>query len=222
MDTRSQEVEEPKQTIYRKQAEQIIRQMQRQGIEGFYFPDAASAVAAICSMIPPGSVVGLGGSVTITQTGLIQELRKLDIKLLDRFREGVTVKEVDEMRQESMHADLFIASSNAITLDGKLVNMDGKGNRVAAMIYGPKKVILLVGMNKVVPNVMDAITRIKTVAAPFNAARVKRHTPCAVTGVCQDPNCTPPNRICSQLVIIESNAVKDRLNVVLIGEEYGF
>lgn len=222
MDTRSQESLGPKEAIFKKQAEQIIRQMNRQGIEGLYFPDAASAVDAICRMIPTGSLVGLGGSVTVTQTGLIDALRKLDIRLLDRFREGVTVDEVDAMRHENLRADVFIAGSNAVTLDGKLVNMDGKGNRVAAMIFGPKKVILVMGMNKVVPTIMDAITRIKTVAAPFNAVRVKHHTPCAVTGVCQDPNCAPPNRICSQLVIIESNAVKDRITVVLIGEEYGF
>jgi len=222
MDTRSQESTEPKKAIYRKQAEQIIGNLQRQNIDGRYFDNADEAVEEVCSMIPVGSIVGLGGSVTVTQTGLVEALRKMDINLLDRFREGVTVEEVDAMRQEGMRSDIFIASSNAITLDGKLVNMDGMGNRVAAMIYGPKKVILVVGMNKVVSTVMDAITRIKTTAAPINATRINRKSPCAVTGICQDPNCTPPNRICSQLVIIESSSVKDRISVILIGEEYGF
>jgi len=222
MDTRSQQSKETKQAFYRKQAEQIIGHLQRQGMDGFYFDNAASAVVEVCNMIPAGSLVGLGGSVTVIETGLIDALRKQDIRLLDRFQEGVTVEEVDVMRHESMQADVFIASSNAITLDGKLVNMDGMGNRVAAMIYGPKKVILVMGMNKVVPNVMEAISRIKTTAAPMNAIRVNKKTPCFVTGVCHDPKCTPPNRICGQLVIIEASMINDRIKVVLIGEEYGF
>jgi len=222
MDTRNKDSAEPKKTIYRKQAEKIISHLNRQNMDGRYFDTASEAVEEICTMIPKGATVGLGGSVTVIQTSLIEALRNLDIRLLDRFREDVTVEEVDQMRQEGMQSDVFIASSNAITLDGKLVNMDGMGNRVAAMIYGPKKVILVVGMNKVVPTVIDAITRIKTIAAPINAARVKKQTPCFVTGICQDPNCTPPNRICSQLVIIESSSVKNRISVILIGEEYGF
>ena len=222
MDTRNQQSKEPRQIIYRKQAEQIIGHLQRNGMEGFYFDNALSAAEAVCSMIPAGSVVGLGGSVTVIETGLIEALRKQDIRLLDRFQDGVTEQEVDAMRHESMQADVFIASSNAITLDGKLVNMDGMGNRVAAMIYGPKKVILVMGMNKVVPTVMEAITRIKTTAAPMNAARVNKQTPCFVTGLCQDPKCTPPNRICGQLVVIEASMINDRIKVVLIGEEYGF
>ena len=222
MDTRSQESTGPKQAFYRKQAEQIIGHLQRQGMDGFYFDNSTSAVEAVCDMIPKGSIVGLGGSVTVIQTGLIEALRKQDIRLLDRFKEGVSVEEVDAMRRENMISDVFIASSNAITLDGKLVNMDGMGNRVAAMIYGPKKVILVIGMNKVTANVMEAISRIKTTAAPLNAIRVNKKTPCFVTGVCHDPQCAPPNRICSQLVIIESSTVPGRISVVLIGEEYGF
>ena len=222
MDTRNQQSQGPKQAIFRKQAEQIISNLKRQGMDGLYFDDPAPAVEAVCAMIPDDSVVGLGGSVTVIQTGLIDALRKQDIRLLDRFREGVTVEEVDVMRHESLGADIFIASSNAITLDGKLVNMDGMGNRVAAMIYGPKKVILMMGMNKVVPNVMEAISRIKTTAAPMNAVRVNKQTPCFVTGACHDPKCTPPNRICGQLVIIESSMVPERITVGRIGEEYGF
>jgi len=222
MDTRNQDTAGPREHIYRKQAEQIIGHLKRNGMEGWYFDAASSAVEAICELIPSDAMVGLGGSVTVVETGLIKALRAMDIKILDRFRDGVTVEEVDAMRQETMRSDFFIASTNAITLDGKLVNMDGMGNRVAAMIYGPKKVIVVAGMNKVVPTVMDAITRIKSVAAPLNAVRVNKQTPCFVTGGCQDPNCTPPNRICGQLVIHEASMIPGRITVVLIGEEYGF
>lgn len=222
MDTKKQHTSEPQHVIYKKQADQILKQFQRKGIKGFYFQDAETAVKAICQMIPPGSMVGLGGSVTIVETGLIAALRDLDINLLDRYWNGITTEEIDAMRRDNFLADIFISSSNAITLDGKLVNMDGTGNRVAALIYGPKKVFLIAGMNKVVATVDDAITRIKTVAAPLNAARINRKTPCHVTGICQEPNCLPPNRICNQLVIIESNTIVDRMTVFLIGDHYGF
>jgi len=221
-DTRNQQFVEPRKHIYRKQAEQIIKQLQRKFIDGYYYETATEAVDKVCSMIPDNALIGLGGSMTLIQTGLIESLRSLEVRLLDRFREGVTVEEVDAMRIEGMHSDVYLMSTNAITLDGKLVNMDGMGNRVAALISGPKKVIIVAGMNKVVPAVTDAITRIKTIAAPINAVRVKRNTPCAVTGVCHDENCVPPNRICSQLVITESSAEKSRITVILIGEEYGF
>jgi hypothetical protein len=126
------------------------------------------------------------------------------------------------MRREGLLSDVYIASSNAVTADGKLVNQDGVGNRVAAMIYGPKKVILLVGMNKVVRTVEDAVARIKTVAGPMDAIRVEKNTPCSKLGFCTDPNCYPPNRICSQLVIIESSLFPERITVVLVGEELGY
>ena len=121
-----------------------------------------------------------------------------------------------------MLADILISGCNAITRDGKLVNMDGIGNRVAGMIYGPDKVIIMVGMNKVVSTVEDAISRIKTTAAPMDSIRVNKNTPCSKLGFCNDPHCHAPNRICSQLVIIESNLINDRMTVVLVGETLGY
>ena len=191
--------------IFKKQAEYIIKNLKKRNMDGVYFEDPKDAVDEICRMIPKRALVGLGGSDTIINTGLVDELRKLDILLLDRYKKGVTKERVNEMRTEGLLSDVFIASSNAITLDGKLVNQDGTGNRVACMIYGPKKVILLVGMNKVVKDIPEAIQRIKTITAPKNSVRVGVHTPCSKTGICQDPNCYPPNRICSQLAVIESS-----------------
>jgi hypothetical protein len=189
---------------------------------GIYFDCRRDAVDAICKMIPDGALVGLGGSETILETGLVEALRRMNIRLLDRYKDGVTKDEVKAMRREGLLSDVYIASSNAITLDGKIVNQDGIGNRVAAMIYGPHKVILMVGMNKVVKTVEDAIARIKTVAGPMDSIRVSVDTPCSKSGICNEQHCLPPHRICSQLVIIESSMTPARITVVLVGEDLGY
>ena len=211
-----------KKHTYQNQAHQIIKSMKKRNINAMYFENSGEAVRSICRMIPDNALVGLGGSETIIETGLVDALRKMNIRLLDRYREGVTTEEVNKMRREGLLSDVYIASSNAVTADGKIVNQDGIGNRVAAMVYGPQKVILMVGMNKVVTSLEDAISRIKTVAGPMDAIRVGKDTPCAKIGFCKDPHCHPPHRICSQLVIIESSMIPDRLTVVLIGEELGY
>jgi hypothetical protein len=213
---------DPRKTTYKNQAEQIIKSLKKRNMNGFYFENSKEAVEAICRMVPEDALVGLGGSETIIESGLVDALRKMNIRLLDRYEEGVTPERVAEMRQEGLLSDVYITSSNAISSDGKIVNMDGTGNRVAAMIYGPKKVIFMVGMNKAVISLEDAITRIKTIAGPMNSIRVNMNTPCSKLGFCADPHCHPPNRICSQLVILEANLIPDRINVVLVGEELGF
>ena len=212
----------PKETIYRNQAEQIMKNLKKRNMAGIYCETSDLAVREICNMIPDGSLVGLGGSETIIESGLVEALRQMNIRLLDRYKEGVTREEVDEMRRTGLLSEVFIAGSNAVTADGKLVNQDGIGNRVASMIYGPKKVILMAGMNKVVATVEDAIARIKTTAAPLDAVRVGVKTPCSRLGFCKDPHCFPPNRICSQLVVIESSMTPDRITIVLVGEELGY
>lgn len=209
-------------TVYKSQSEEIIKNLKKRNIDGTYFEKTEQAVASILKMIPDGSVVGLGGSESIIESGLVDALRKKDIRLLDRYKEGVGKEEVWEMRKQGMLADIYVASSNAVTLDGKLVNMDGIGNRVAAMIFGPDKVILLVGMNKVVKNVEEAVARIKNHVAPRNAIRVNINTPCSKKGFCQEPHCMPPHRICSQLVILESSMFPDRIKLFLVGEELGY
>ncbi len=212
----------PQKSIFKAQAEEIIKNLKRRNMNGLYFENSRLAVAAIVAMIPEGSLVALGGSESIIESGLVDALRKMNIRLLDRYREGVTQDEVWEMRKRGLSADFLIASSNAVTSDGMLVNMDGTGNRVAGMIFGPEKVILLVGMNKAVKTVAEAIVRIKNIAAPLNAIRVNVKTPCSQKGFCQEPHCFPPNRICSQLAVLEANTIPDRITVVLVGEALGF
>jgi hypothetical protein len=211
-----------KKVNYQLQAETIIKNFKKRGIDGIYCEDSALAVEAICRMIPAGSLVGLGGSETVIESGLVGALRRMDIRLLDRYKEGVRKEEVDEMRRQGMSADVYICSSNAVSADGKLVNIDGTGNRVAAMIYGPKKVIIMAGMNKVTANLDAAIARVRNSAAPANSLRVSVETPCSKTGFCQDPYCRPPHRICCQLVVTEACMIPGRVTVFLVGEALGY
>jgi L-lactate utilization protein LutB len=212
----------PGRAVYRQKAERVIKKMKKRNFEGFYFDCAEEAVEVIRRRIPEGSLVGLGGSETILETGLVEALRKMNITLLDRYADGVSRERVDEMRREGLLSDIYIAGCNAITEDGRLVNMDGMGNRVAAMTYGPKKVILMAGINKIVTTLDQAVDRIKNLAAPMDAVRVEVNTPCASTGSCNEPHCHPPNRICSTLSIMEASWFPGRIIVVLVGESLGY
>lgn len=205
-----------------RQAATLIKNLGKRGIEGVFVETAAEAVEEICAAVPAGAVVGLGGSETLIESGLLDALRRLDIRLLDRYREGVGKAEVDEMRRQGMLCDVYIMSSNAVTADGRLVNIDGTGNRVAALAFGPKRVIVLAGMNKVAPDLEAAIARARSVAAAANSLRVGADTPCSHTGFCQDPHCRPPNRICCQLVVTEACMTPGRIRVVLVNQDLGY
>jgi len=218
MKTRTDHLKE----CWRLQAGQIIKNFKKRGIDGVYCASSAEAVREICSQIPAGALVGLGGSETIIESGLLDALRRMDLRLLDRYKDGVTKDEIDEMRLQGLRSDVFIMSSNAVSADGRLVNIDGTGNRAAALIFGPKKVIVLVGMNKAAPDLEAAIARARNTAAPANSLRVGVDTPCSHTGFCQDPHCQPPHRICCQLVVTEAGMTPGRLLVVLVGEALGY
>ena len=213
---------DPRKTIYERKAATVIKALAEQNIDAAYYDNARDAIAAICKMIPPGATVGLGGSTTVVESGLVDALRGLDINLLDRYRDGVTSQQQFDMRIQGLTSNVFIASCNAVTMDGKLVNEDGLGNRVACMIFGPEKVILMVGCNKIVRTVDEGIARIKNICAPLNSIRFNVDTPCSRLGFCDDSACRPPKRICSQIGIIESNAIAGRMNIVFVGEDLGF
>lgn len=206
----------------RRQAGTIIKNLRKRGIEGAFFDTCAEAVQAICAGIPAGALVGLGGSETLSESGLLDALRRLDVRLLDRYREGTSKEQVDEMRLQGLLADVFVMSSNAVVADGRLVNIDGTGNRVAALVFGPKKVVVVAGMNKVAPDLDSAIARARNAAAAANSLRVGADSPCAHTGFCQDPHCHPPRRICCQLVVTEAGMVPGRIQVVLVNEDLGY
>jgi L-lactate utilization protein LutB len=165
--------------------------------------------------------VSWGGSLTHIQTGLYAALKeRQDITILDTYDKNLSPEESYELRRQSLLADLFITGTNAVTEKGRLVNLDMIGNRVAAITFGPKNVIILVGRNKIVADVDDAIERIKTYAAPVNVMRLEKKTPCLKTGVCQ--NCNSPERICNVWSISEKAFPKGRIKVILINEDLGF
>ena len=204
-----------------KVAEKIIKNLENRRMAGSYTPTAAKAKEEIIAMIPQGATVFRCGSMTSLGMGLWEAVGALpEVNLIDPYRPELSPEEGLELRRQGLTADVMIASTNAITLDGRLVNLDGMGNRVAAMAFGPKKVILVVGMNKVVADLESAVARVKHYAAPVNAIRFKVKTPCVETGLCQD--CRSAQRICNMWSTIEGHMIKDRIHVKLVGEFLGY
>ncbi len=204
-----------------KTAQQIIQNLEKRRMEGSYAATAARAVEEVLAMIPHGATVYRCGSITTTSMGLWKRIADLpEVKIIDPYQPGLTPQGAWAVRQEGFSADVMIASSNAITLDGRLVNLDGMGNRVAAMMFGPEKVILVVGMNKVASDLESAIARVKHYAAPVNAIRIGIEAPCTANGLCAD--CRSAERICNMWSIIEGHRRKGRIHVKLVGEELGY
>ena len=204
-----------------KTAQVIIQNLEKRRMAGSYAATAAQALEEVLAMIPPGATIFRCGSVTATAMGLWGRIAaRPEIKLLDPFQPGLSPEESMAVRRQGLLADLMIASCNAITLDGRLVNLDGAGNRVAAMMFGPAKVILITGMNKVAPDLDSAMSRVKHYAAPVNAIRAGRDTPCAADGLCRD--CRSPERVCNLWSIIEGQRIKGRIHVKLVGENLGY
>ena len=189
-------------------------------MKGYYCPTRQNAAETAMSLTAADTTVAFGGSMSLSESGVMDALKaRTDIRLLDRS----LAKSPEEVRQvylDSFGADTYFMSTNAITLDGQLVNIDGNGNRAAALIYGPAQVILIAGMNKVVPTVEDAFRRVRNTATPPNCLRLNINTPCAATGICAD--CLSENCICNQIVITRHSKTADRIKVLLVGEELGY
>jgi len=204
-----------------KVAKDIINHLEERRMEGSYSSNASQAKDEVVAMIPKGATVFRCGSMTTVGMGLWEELDTLSgVGVINPYQPGLSPEESLALRRKGMTADVMIASSNAITLDGRLVNLDGMGNRVAAITFGPKKVILVVGMNKVASDLESAMARVKHYAAPINAIRLGIDTPCVITGLCSD--CKSPQRICNMWSIIEGHMIKDRIHVKLVGENLGY
>ena len=204
-----------------KRAENLKKKMNKRGFKVEYAPTAAEAKAMIMAQIPEGCTVILTGSQTLEQIGVKPELRdsgKYD--LLDPYEAGIEPAEGLARRKKGMTADVMVSSSNALTDEGFLVNVDGMGNRVASMIFGPGKVVLGISMNKVAADVDEAMSRLVTVASPMNNKRLETKNPCTETGVCQD--CSSPGRICNYYSIIKRSFIPERIHIVLIGEDLGY
>lgn len=164
--------------------------------------------------------VALGGSMTLFESGTIDLIKKSDVFLHDRYQEGLNREEMQEVFRKAFTSDIFITSTNALTRDGHLYNIDGNGNRVAAMIYGPKEVIIIAGKNKIFDTEEEAINHIKTVSAPANAIRLNKKTPCTKTGKCM--SCLTPERICSSYVKLGYQGNIDRIKIVIVNQDLGY
>ncbi len=202
-------------------AKQIIHHLEKRRMEGSYAPNAAQARDQIVAMIPQGASVYRCGSMTTVAIGLWEKIAELPgVQVINPYLPGISLEESFELRRKGMTSDVMIASSNAITVDGKLVNLDATGNRVAAMCFGPKKVILVVGMNKVAQDLDSAMARVKHYAAPINTIRLGFDNPCKEKGLCFD--CKSAQRLCNMWSIIEGHMAKDRIHVKLVGETLGY
>ncbi len=209
----------PKKQYYEKTAATIIANLENRQMKGWYCEDSAAAVKKVLELMPEHASVTWGGTMTLEECGLMDALKKGSYTLIDRLS-AKTPEEKKTLYAKAVCADYFFMSTNAITLDGELVNIDGAGNRVACLCSGPDNVIVLVGMNKVVASVEEGHDRVRNVAAPINALRLNKKTPCAATGRCS--KCQSPDCICSQIVVTRRSHIPGRIQVILIGEELGY
>ncbi len=210
----------PIQQYYRNTADTIIKNLKRRRMEGYYCSTAAEAVDLAMSLTHAGDTVGTGGSMTLEECGIMSQLRsRTDITFLDRAV-GKNPEEVSDLLHRMLSSDTYFMSTNSITMDGELVNIDGSGNRLAALIYGPTQVIIIAGMNKVAADIPSAYQRVKAIATPPNCIRLSKNTPCALTGRCGD--CLGDDSICSQIVVTRRSGIVGRIKVILVGEELGY
>lgn len=206
--------------VMQQRAEKTIEALRKNQMLAEYVPDRKAAVDRLVELLPKGCTVTHGGSVTLNECGIPDLLRKGDYEYWDRNSSALSYEEKQEIQRRSFCADYFLGSANAITENGEIFNVDGNGNRVAAYIYGPKHVILIAGVNKLVPDIDAALSRLQKVTAPANTRRLNYQTPCAKTGICI--NCRAPGRICCNYVVQGFQRDADRIHVLLVGENLGY
>ncbi len=198
----------------------VVERLAAHEFEAIYAKTKEEAVQELWKQITPRQKIGVGGSVTIRGLGILEKLGAQGYTILDHWKPGLSKESAFEIRRSQMTSDLFLTSANAVTLNGELVNIDGIGNRINSINFGPGKVILVAGYNKIVENVQEGIRRIKNVAAPLNARRLNIDVPCAKLGRCVD--CNSPNRICRVVVIHERKPSWTDILIILVGEELGY
>jgi len=205
--------------FYRKRGQVLVKNLKARHFDAYYCDNCDDALQKALEIIPKGSSVGWGGAKSAHEIGLLDAIRNGDYCAIDRDR-CKSPEERDHITSKTLLADIFITGANAISLDGQMVNIDGAGNRVAAIIYGPKTVLVIAGMNKVVDSLEAAMNRARTVAAPLNQQRFQLDNPCTVTGVCTD--CKSESCICNQIVITRHCRPVGRIKFILVGEDLGF
>jgi len=199
--------------------ERTRKALERNGFRTLFVTDAKSAIKAIMDMIPAGATVGIGGSVTLHQIGFFEEIKSHRRELINPFGKDITLEQRDQLSRKIFSCDYFVCGTNAVTEEGHLFNIDNTGNRVAAMVFGPKKTIIVCGVNKIAKDMEEARKRVWGKAAPMNAKRLGRKTPCADTGVCTD--CNSSDRICNISVELLKKPARSDILVLLVGEPLG-
>lgn len=209
----------PKKTANALIANGLIDKFRTRGFEGYYCENCDEAVKLVKTLIPNGASVAWGGSETLKETGILESLKAGSYNLLDRTA-AKTPEEQKQMYAKHVMSDVFLMSSNAITMDGELVNIDGNGNRVACLITGPESVIIVAGINKISYDIREAVHRIQNIAAPPNAVRLGCNTPCKLLGKCGD--CMADDCMCCHLVVTRTSRIKGRIKIILINEMLGY
>ena len=198
----------------------VCAALRKNGFEAHYVATGAEALELIARSVKPGMTVGFGGSMSLKDMGAPERVRALGAEVLDHDAPGINQEQELELRRAQLTCDLFLSSSNAVTLDGEIVNVDGTGNRVAALAFGPKKTIVVVGSNKIVRNLNEARDRIETTASPMNNKRLERPNPCVKAGTCQD--CQGKTRICRVYQVLRRRPLHSDFTVIVVGEPLGY
>ena len=204
---------------YQKRGAILVKNLQNRHFEAYYCDNREEALQKALSLIPEGASVGWGGALSAKQIGLMDAVNAGPYRAIDRDK-CATQEEWKQAMLDCLLVDVFLTGANALSLDGQMVNIDGGGNRVAAIVYGPGSVIVIAGMNKVVDSLEDAIRRARTVAAPMNKQRFPAQTPCEVTGTCGD--CKAEGCICNQILVTRHCRPAGRIKFILVGEDLGF
>lgn len=203
-----------------KRINKTIEALKANNMNGYLVNSRDELIEKIKELTKEGDSVATGGSMSLFETGVIEHLRCGRYEFLDRYKEGLTADEIKNIYRAAFSSDVYFTSANAITEEGEIYNVDGNGNRVAAMLYGPDKVIIVAGFNKIVSDLEEAIERNRKIAAPTNAKRLNRKTPCSVTGSCMD--CKSPEKICREYTLIRSQGNPDRIHIIFLNEDLGY
>lgn len=214
------------------QIEKLFKNLQKNKMQPYFAETKEDAKNLVKDILFDGAIITWGGSMSVIECGIDEILRDKKYRFMDRGRAGITAQEQQECFKASIGADFFFCSSNAVTENGELVNVDGLANRISSIAFGPKKVVMIVGVNKLVPNLKEAFLRVKKVAAPKNCVRLNKNTPCAKLGHCvsllgnDNPDfadgCQSDDRICCDYMISAMQRQKDRITVILVNENLGY
>ena len=201
------------------QVETALLNLKKNRMSGYYVSSIEKLHDLLSELIPEGQTVGCGDSLTLEQTGVFEYIKKHNYTFLDKHKKGLSHEEKQKIYRQNFSADTFLTGTNAVTTSGALFNIDGNGSRVAPLIYGPKQVVVVVGTNKIVNTTDEAITRTRQIAAPQDAKRLKKDTPCVKLGKCID--CHHEHRICNDFVLITSQFNAERIKVIFIEGDFG-